>query len=648
MAPALRLALAALLATPVPAAAQQAARASTAAAPVATTPASTASPRRGPTDPAELQGFLDGLMAAWLRDTHIAGATVAVVRDGQVLLTRGYGLANVATRQPVDGDRTLFRIGSISKLFTWTAVMQLVEEGKLDLDADVNRYLDFTIPATFAQPITLRHLLTHTPGFEEDPRDLFTTDTTRVAAMQAWLPAHMPARVRPPGTFSAYSNYGTALAGYIVQRVAGKSYDEVLETRIFGPLGMTHTSARQPLPGPLRPQMSQGFAWENGRFTAKPWEIVTGAAPAGSMSSPAGDMARFMLAHLGGGAYNGARILKDSTTAAMHTRAFTHDPRLPGFALGFYEQDSHGLHIIGHGGDTQWFHSILWLIPAEGLGVFMSTNTNVGGSISFAPFREAFLDHYYPTAPRPRIALNPAQAARIAGTYLFNRTNYTTWLKVTGLLEPLTVSVGDSGTLRANLGMGDPMTLVPVDTLLFQDPVGGGLVSFRADASGRITHGFLGMAPMMAMEKREGLANPRLHQGVLGAALVVFLGLVVAALVRWLNRKAWQVTWPDRYRRARTLMLLVALGQLLFVGLVVTFASNTEKLLAGPYTLLEAALALPVLGGLGTLAAGWLAVGLWRTGEATLGARLRLTATTLTGITYFVVLNAWNLLGWKF
>lgn len=603
--------------------------------------------RRGPTDPVELEGFVDGLMAAWLRDKHVAGATVAVVRDGQVLLAKGYGFADVATRQPVDGARTLFRIGSVSKLFTWTAVMRLVQEGRLDLDADVNQYLDFTIPATFEQPITLRHILTHTAGFEEDPRDLFTTDTTRIADMGEWLPAHMPARVRAPGTFSAYSNYATALAGYIVQRVSGLSYDEFLETSIFTPLGMTQTSARQPLPGPLRPDMSAGYAWSTGRYEAKPWEIVTGAAPAGSMSSSAADMAKFMLAHLNGGALGSAQILSPKTTALMHTRTFEHDPRLPGFALGFYEKSSHGLHIIGHGGDTQWFHSDLALVPSESLGVFMSTNTDKGGSISFGPFLQAFLDHYYPTAPRPRIALAPEQAARIAGTYQFNRTNYTTWLKGIGLLSTLSVAAGDSGTLVATLGLGDPMELVPVDSLLFQDPVGGGLVAFRADASGRITHGFMGMAPMMAMEKFEGLSNPRLHQAILVAGLALFLAIIVGAALRWLNRKAWRVEWPMRYLAARRLMLFVALAQVAFVTIFVVFASDTSRLLNGPYTLVQVALFFPVLGAVLTLATGWLVIGLWRTGEATLGARLRLTLATLTSLVFFLVLNHWNLLGWK-
>jgi CubicO group peptidase (beta-lactamase class C family) len=214
-----------------------------------TTPAAV----RGVRDRAELEAFVDGIMVANLRDKHVAGATVAVVKDGALLFAKGYGYADVAKRRPIDAERSLFRIGSTSKLFTWTAVMQLVEQGKLDLDADVNRYLDFKIPATFPQPITLRHIMTHTPGFEEDGRDLISDDSTKIPALGGWLATHIPGRVRPPGTFASYSNYATALAGYVVQRASVFQWDDYIEQHVLAPLGMTQTTTRQPLPARLRP-----------------------------------------------------------------------------------------------------------------------------------------------------------------------------------------------------------------------------------------------------------------------------------------------------------------------------------------------------------------------------------------------------------
>src|SRR6476661_268941 len=234
-----------------------------AASPATVTPA----PSRGVRDRDELAAFLDGVMVANLRDKHVAGATVSVVKDGALLFAKGYGYSDVAKRAPVDADRTLFRIGSTSKLFTWTAVMQLVEQGKLDLDADVNKYIDFKIPATFPQPITLRHIMTHTPGFEEDGRDLITDDTTKMIPLGRWLATHIPGRVRPPGTFASYSNYATALAGYVVQRASGIPWDDYIEQRVLTPLGMTQTTTRQPLPARFRTDMSEGYAWGGGTYT---------------------------------------------------------------------------------------------------------------------------------------------------------------------------------------------------------------------------------------------------------------------------------------------------------------------------------------------------------------------------------------------
>jgi CubicO group peptidase (beta-lactamase class C family) len=304
-------------------------------------------------DPVAMEAFLDGLIMGALRERSIAGATLAVVGGGEVLFTRGYGWADVEARRPVDPDETLFRIASVTKLFTAVAVMQLVEEGLLDLDTDVNQYLELRIPDHESGPITLRHLLTHTAGFEDDFRNLFSFDPTREISPEAWLRENLPPRARPPGSWSVYSNHGTALAGHIVERVSGMSWEGYLERRILEPLGMTRTTGREPLPTALAPLASEGFAPEAGSFRTLPFELTPGGAPAGSMSSTAADMATFMLAFLGGGAVGDARILEEETVRAMLARQFGHDPRLPGNGLGFFEMSSHGVRILGHGGNTQ-------------------------------------------------------------------------------------------------------------------------------------------------------------------------------------------------------------------------------------------------------------------------------------------------------
>jgi len=601
---------------------------------------------RGVRDRAELEAFVDGIMDANLRDKHVAGATVAVVKDGALLFAKGYGYADVAKRRPIDAERSLFRIGSTSKLFTWTAVMQLVEQGKLDLDTDVNRYLDFKIPATFPQPITLRHIMTHTPGFEEDGRDLISDDSTTLVPLGRWLAANIPGRVRPPGTYASYSNYATALAGYIVQRVSGVPWDDYIEQHVLTPLGMTQTTTRQPPPARLLADMSDGYSWAGGSYKAQKFEIVE-PMPAGSIAASATDMAKFMIAHLNDGELNGQRILADSTAKRMHARTFGHDPRLPGFALGFYEKTSHGVRIIGHGGDTQWFHTDLALIPDEKLGVFVSYNTSTGGELSFAQFQTQFLDHYYPIAPSAVVMQAGAahEAQRVQGEYEFNRHSYDTFQKAIGLAGDIRISA-DSGRLVMHSALGDSR-LVPVGPLLYREELGDALVSFQADSGGRIVRGFFGPAPMMTMERVPFSQSVTLHWFILGFGVLVFVGTVLAAIGRLFRRRFGEPRREDALPGRWTLVTASAL-QVVFVIAVVAIASASGGgLLNGPLTSLKVALALPVIGTICVLGAVYFAFRQWRLGEGTRAARLRFGAATFVALLFTWSLLQWNLLGWR-
>lgn len=604
---------------------------------------------RGLRDRAELEAFLDGVMVANLRDKHIAGATVAVVKDGALLFAKGYGYADVDARTPVTAEGTLFRIGSISKLFTWTAIMQLAEQGKVDLDADVNQYLDFEIPATYAEPITLRHILTHTPGFEEDARDLFTNDSTRLVTNAQWVATHIPGRVRRPGLHSSYSNYATALAGYIIERVSGEAWEPYIERHILEPLGMSRTTGRQPLPAPLAGGMSGGFQWVGGYFKRQPFEIVNGGAPAGSVSATATDMAHFMLAHLGGGVHpNGTRILADSTARLMHTRAFTHDERLPGFALGFYEKSSHGLRIIGHGGDTQWFHSDLALIPEERLGIFVSYNSATGGELSFGPFLTQFLDHYFPVPPTVAVPTAEAeeQARLVAGSYAFNRRSYTTFQKSLGLAGAINVKA-DSGRLVANMLTG-PIRMVPVGSYLWREELGGTLVAFEENGGAPTRLGYISAVPMMTLERLSWSESPPLHWVILGLGVVVFLATIVAAVARGVRRRLGtprpEDPLPGRWWVTGLALSFVAF----FVALGVVASGDLFDILTTPMTPIRVALVFPVIGALLTVGALVAAIRNARAAAGTRAARWRHAGTVVVAVAFLWSLNVWHLLGWRF
>ena len=370
---------------------------------------------------AELREFFDIIVPLQLKREEIAGATVVVVEKGRVLFAKGYGYRDVAKKQPVSAEDTLFRPGSVSKLFTWTAVMQLVEQGKLDLDRNVNDYLDFTIPATFPKPITLRTLMTHTAGFEETYKDVFLESPADLQSTANYVKTHLPRRLFSPGTTVAYSNYGATLAGYILERVSGIRFEDYVEEFIFRPLNMSHSTFCQPLPVSLEPAMSKTYraAWE----IPSQFQICQ-TIPAGGLSSSAGDMAKFMIAHLQNGAYGGAHILKPETAQMMHAHQFSSADSVNGLCLGFYEESRNGRRIIGHAGDIAHFHSALHLIPEENLGLFVSYNSDgVNRVSSRAELWDAFLNRYFPyeTPATPALPSAPKDARALVGNYLVSR-----------------------------------------------------------------------------------------------------------------------------------------------------------------------------------------------------------------------------------
>jgi CubicO group peptidase (beta-lactamase class C family) len=404
----------------------------------------------------DLEAWLDGYMPYTLQQADIAGAVVVVVKDGEVLLQKGYGYADVATHRPVDPQTTLFRPGSVSKLFTWTAVMQLVEQHRIDLDRDINTYLDFRIAPFDGQPVTLRNLMTHTAGFQDSLKDMVTAKAS-APALGDFLKQQVPERVFPPGQITGYSNYGAALAGYIVERVSGQLFGDYVEQHIFLPLDMRHSTFRQPLPPTLAPFISRGYL--AGSDEPKPYEMF-GPAPAGGSAVTAADIAKFMIAHLRNGEYEGHRILQPETAQMMHETAFTTvSPALNRMALGFIQSNRNGHRVIGHDGDTRLFHSSLLLFLDDKVGLFVSLNSAGRSADSFdirAALFEEFTDRYFPLAtvgpglpPSGEMpqATARAHAALMAGHYDGSRREETTFASFVTLLSQVKLTADDRGRL---------------------------------------------------------------------------------------------------------------------------------------------------------------------------------------------------------
>jgi len=544
--------------------------------------AKTSEPKLTPSAPqltaTDLEAFLDGLIPAQLEREDIAGAVVAVVKDGKVLFAKGYGFSDVEKRKSVAPAETLFRPGSISKLFTWTSVMQLVEQGKLDLDRDVNDYLDYQIPPAFSKPITLRNIWTHTPGFEETAKELFVADASKMRPLGEYLREHIPGRIFPPGVTPAYSNYATAVAGYIVQRTSGKPFEQYVADNIFIPLGMGHTTFVQPLPANLSPLMSNGY--QRASKEAKPYEFVQ-AFPAGSVATSAADMCIFMMAHLQDGRWNDKQILKPETAKLMHARAFGSDPRLNGMALGFYEETRNGHRIIGHGGDTLYFHSDLHLMHDSNVGFFVSYNSAGKGEVSGRTILfEKFLDRYFPYTPSAAaVASAKENAEQVAGLYVASRRGEKSFLKVTEFLGQAKAFANSDGTLSIDPLKGTNGELKryeEISPLLYRQVNGQDLIGFHKNSNGRME--FSIDYPFFVFERASMADNKNFNMAIIVPSLI-FIALAVlfwpvGASIRWHYGTKLDLTSSEK--RLRLAVRLVSIVDLVFVAGWLVFISGTN------------------------------------------------------------------------
>ena len=527
---------------------------------------------------ADLEPFFDGLINSQLGNRNIAGAVVSVVRDGEVLLAKGYGYADFGDEKRVSAEGTVFRPGSISKLFTAIAVMQLVEAGKLDLDRDVREYLDFEIPRRFEEPITLRRILTHTAGFEESLKNLFGPTGGVPMPHRDYLIAHTPAQIYRPGTVPAYSNYAISVAGYIVERITNQPLHQYLATNVFQPLRMTSSTFEQPLPEPLAVRLSKGYT--EASKPPKPFEICT-AAPAGAMSTTATDMARFMLTVLNGGTLDGATILRPETLAQMQTRQQELHADLRAMGLGFMEYSQNGRTMWGHGGDTILFHSDLFLIPDARIGVYISYNSAGKPGGGRGEVQRAFLERYFPAE---EIALKPsadavARGREVSGQYQGSRRSETNWMKVGALLGQTKVTSDAEGVLTIpaikNL-RGQPKRWREAAPYSYREIDGHDRLAFRRDANGAVTE-LLPNVPIFTVQRVSGLGSKAALLPIVGGSLaIIALTLVLWPFAAIVRKRYRRTVAPDAssvwlHRLSRVVCLLI-------VGMLAALAYPMSRL----------------------------------------------------------------------
>ncbi|WP_417450977.1 serine hydrolase domain-containing protein [Kordiimonas sp.] len=576
-----------------------------------------------------LEAFIEREMREKMEEFKVVGATIALVRDGEMIYAKGFGDADTENGIKVTARDTLFRWGSISKTFTWTAIMQLVEQGKVSLDADVNDYLvDVKITEAFGAPIRLKHLLAHTPGFEDEGLGhLFEVDPGKVLPLKDYLIRYQPKRVRPAGQVFAYSNYATALAGQIIANVSGMPYENYIEDNIFKPLGMNDSTFREPLlersPGRIDPDLlsrvSKGFvADEDGIRQNNKFTLISGVGPAGAISSTATDMAKFLLAHMLGCTLGEVRLMKPETCATMHS-ALT--PLNASGTVnnyhGFFQHRKIGAHNrIGHNGGTIHFHSQMGWYPELQFGFLMSTNTTTGAKL-YKHMEEAIVTRLFgdkTVTPEP---ISPAadfasRADKYVGYYQNTRRNYSSIEVLNSLfMGSSKVTSDEDGYLILHLDSG-PVKAAEVKPNLFRAVDKEDYYEFVENDAGDVIY----LKALRSYDKVSWYQAPENRLILIVATFVfLFIGALVL-LVRSMRRIAKDDPLTVKKARRRilaSLLLWVAFPVTLGLAILGTIQRG-ELLQEFPSPMAVAALGISVFAAVFSVVPTWSVISMWREG----------------------------------
>lgn len=549
----------------------------------------------------DVGAWLDGMVPAMLEREAIPGAVVAVVRDGEVVTQRGFGLAD----NGLDGvardmdETTLTRVASISKTVVATGVMQLVEQGSLDLDRNVADYLD--VEPQFRFPFTTRHLLTHTAGFEEAYSGLFIAPGETPPPLREQVSENPPEQIFEPGTTPAYSNFSYVLAAHVIEAVTGRDAGEYLQTEVLDRAGMSSATFAQP------PIDESALARPHPHAHARPidFELIR-SWPAGSLSASASDMALFMLAHLD---RENSPLLNHESLEMMHSPALGHDDlgalaNGPRMTLGFFEHHHNGHRIIGHFGDLSHSHASLQLYPEAATGIFVAVNGtgSRGGSSAFLnAVTRGFADRYFPTTSTDNDPIDSAadHAAAASGAWMLSRRGETTFTRLVNLLPIARVrAVGETLTISLFTDLsGEPVPLREVEPFVWSDDDGNYRVAMRLDTAGQVEA--IGIDPAMVLHRQP--AWYRIVLPWVGVGVLVLLGSLVAwpagaILRRRLGLDSQLAPLDGRLRLVTRLGAIAALGAvglwaLAFVRVSSLTGASTALLVAAQLTTLAAVLA---------------------------------------------------------
>ncbi|WP_075936184.1 serine hydrolase [Halosegnis longus] len=607
-------------------------------------------PQSGPQP--ELETRVDELVAASLEEYDVPGATVAVVSGRGAPLTKGYGRANRERDTPVDSTTT-FRVGSVSKPVVATALMNRVERGELDPTTPVSVYLDAPIRGHPGKPPTLEQLITHRGGFESTNRGLWIPESAPLKSLAAYLREEPHHQVREPGTVGSYSNFGYALAGQLLAATSDKAFAGAIADELLQPAGMTRSSFRQPLPDAIAEAHATSYG-SSGSYAQASFPRV-GLRPAGSLSTTAEDMARFLQLHLRDGILDGEQVLEPGTVAAMHEQWATHDERLDGMAFGFIEDEHGDTRTLWHNGATLSFYSELVIVPEHDFGVFVAFNTDSARNAA-TDIIDGLLDWALPEQTESTRTPDgtPTRAEELTGTYRSLQQSHTWHDALTSTLNAPTVEihVADDGALVTDAG-GTTSRWIEIAPLVFERTDGSRRLAF-GERDGDIEYLYRGGSPT-AFARIRTLDRLWLH-GLFVLATVI--GMLSTSL-RWSETTLYQLlrdgdgavsrrlytALDDRTTRARLVARTAV--TLLTGGLTLAFVHlsvNPLAVLSAPPFSFRVLFVGTVAGLVGTLASVGYAVDELRHDRWERGERVYYGLTTAALAGFCLFLWRWNLL----
>jgi len=600
----------------------------------------------GPIDQKELELWIDEFLDDYLKDPS-ASLGFVLVKDGKIFFQKGYGYADSRRRMPVLPDQTLFYAASVSKLVTATAVMQLIEKGKLAADSNVNTYLTrFQLENNYPAPVTVANLLTHTSGIDDSFIVGAVDRPADLVSLGDFFTKNPPRRGRPPGEEIVYSNMGMALAGYLVEAVSGLSFYDYVDQNVFRPLGMQHSTFRRPFPSNLAP-----FVATSGVGGQPPDKTAIQLYPVEALVSTVTDMGHFIIAHLNDGRFDDTRIISEASAREMHRQHFTQHPDMPGVAYGFFESKINDRRVLFHTGGGG-HESLLFLLPDDRVGFYIVYSGEMEKN-----FALGFMDHYYPAPGVYKLPHPPSdfaqRANRFTGLYRPNFIAMTSIEKLVGMIADTHVASNGDGTLTLRLPPfgSTSLRMVEVEPLFFRAE-GGFYVSFNEDGKGNVTRMSTSGSTKdpTSYDKLRWYESGLLHAGLAAAGFLVFLSVPLVGTIRLFRRRGSEAG-PKRHPATGGSDLAWRMATFVSVLVVITPLPVLTWMLLGDHSrpsqfkiafhISSSFLLIAALLGLTLSIFAGIA---WRRGDWSVARRVYYSVVALTAFLMVPFLHHWNLL----